>query len=104
MRCDHIIPFPRRSYRENRRFHRVVCACPYCPSRRRPAATFNLACNVLWTVRWAGWTQAHTANELKLNQATVSRIVRGLMFPHAYPVPIARYQGRVCRRQGAFDF
>lgn len=68
----------------------------------RNETTFLDACRALWAVRVMGWTQTAAAHVLRLNQGTVSRIVRGLQFPDAYPVPIPGFGGGGCvpPRQG----
>ena len=64
------------------------------------------ACHVLWAVRVMGWTQAHAASALRLSSGTVSRIVRGLRFPNARPIPMPGFKRAGCGRpvQGVLPF
>ena len=69
------------------------------------------ACHALWAVCVKGWTQTATAHVLRLNQGVVSRIVRRLRFPDAYPIPISGFEGkrraprhRTVRGQGELPF
>lgn len=72
----------------------------------RKRTTYIDACHALWAVHVMGWTQTATANVLRLNQGVVSRIVHGLQFPNAYPLPIAGFGGEmwIARRQGELPF
>ncbi len=42
-----------------------------------------------------GWAQAHAASALRLSSGPVSRVVRGLRFPDARPIPMPG-----CKRAG----
>lgn len=49
--------------------------------------TFLKACHVLWCVRVKGLKQTTAAILVGLNSGTVSKVVRGLRFPEAFPIP-----------------
>lgn len=86
------------------RLPKACCPCPYCPCHR-VRTTLEDACFALWAVNIAGWTQTRTANWLGLNQGTVSRIVRGLSFPDAFPIPLPEFRVRTRQHnQRFFDF
>lgn len=81
------------------------CGWPDYPPGRR-STTYQDACSALWLVCVKGWTQTRAANALGLNQGTVSRIVRGLLFRNAFPIPLHGF-GRmksVQRYQSDFGF
>ena len=79
-------PWPNR---RRRHFSSCSMSCGWsgCP-RGRGHTTHAAACQVLYLVNVMGWTQTRAANELGLNQGTVSRIVRGLWFPNAGMMPM----------------
>jgi predicted methyltransferase len=53
--------------------------------------TFEKACHILWAVKVMGWSQTKTSIEVRVNGGDVSRVVRGLRFEDAYPVPLPDY-------------
>ncbi|MFC7475611.1 hypothetical protein ACFQS7_14660 [Dankookia sp. GCM10030260] len=59
----------------------------YGPQRRK-RTTFREACHVLWACGIMGWTQAQAADEIGLHPSTVNVILRGKLFPVAYPIPL----------------
>lgn len=79
--------------------------CSGCP-RGRNRTTYLDACNALWLVTVEKWTQTNAGIYLGLNQGTVSRIVRGLRFRGAHPVPVSRLRLAISRRfsQDEFEF
>lgn len=59
----------------------------YGPKRRK-RTTFREACHVLWACGIMGWTNAQAADEIDLHPGTVSAILRGKLYPVAYPIPL----------------
>jgi len=91
---------PRRSTKQH-----PCCGCIGCP-RGRIRPTYEQACRLLWLVCVKGWTQTHAANEVGVSSGTASRIVRGLRFPDAQPVPIPirRRESPTSHRQAELPF
>jgi hypothetical protein len=56
------------------------------PTERYPL-TFEKACHAKWFVFVKGMSQTGAAIKIKVNVGSISRVVRGLVYPDAKPRP-----------------
>lgn len=97
MDASYLAAWPPRRRRNQWPVRKTCCGWPGCP-RGRNQTTPLQACYARWAVGEMGWTQTNTANLLGLSQGTVSRIMQGVLFPSAPPLPIPGFSNKGCAR------